>query len=113
MMMPAPRYCTVARCGAAGACRALAAAQAAGRRRRRDRATPRSPIFVRGVEIGRDAGQPSRDRHGWVITSTGRFGDVVLNRFELKYDADWQPIELRIEATQAQRQRRHRDVVRR
>ena len=30
--------------------------------------------------------------------STGRFGDVVLNRFEAKYDADWQPTEMRLEA---------------
>ena len=42
--------------------------------------------------------------NGWVIRSTGRFGDVVLNRFEAKYDNDWQPTEMRVEATQAQRQ---------
>ena len=39
----------------------------------------------------------------WVLTSSGRFGDLVLNRFELKYDADWQPLGLRLEVTQGQR----------
>ena len=39
----------------------------------------------------------------WVLTSTGRFGDIVLNRFEMKYDADWQPLGLRLEVTQGQR----------
>ena len=39
----------------------------------------------------------------WVLTSTGRFGDLVLNRFEMKYDADWQPLGLRLEVTQGQR----------
>jgi len=40
----------------------------------------------------------------WVLTSTGRFGDVVLNRFEMKYDTDWQPTAMRLEVTQAERQ---------
>ena len=35
---------------------------------------------------------------GWIITSTGRIGDLdSLNRFEMKYAADWQPLELRFE----------------
>ncbi len=43
----------------------------------------------------------ARSGSQWIITSTGRLGDFTLNRFELKYAADWQPIELRVEGTQA------------
>ncbi len=46
----------------------------------------------------------ARSDSSWVLTSTGRFGDIVLNRFEMKYDADWQPLGMRLEATQAERQ---------
>ena len=35
----------------------------------------------------------ARSGSGWIITSTGRFGDVVLNRFEAKYDNGWQAVE--------------------
>ncbi len=37
----------------------------------------------------------------WVITATSRIGapvDVTVNRFEMKYSADWQPIELKVDA---------------
>jgi pimeloyl-ACP methyl ester carboxylesterase len=61
-------------------------------------------IFLRGVEIGRMQSNVARVGSSWVLTSTGRFGDVVLNRFEMKYDPDWQPIEMRLEVTQAERQ---------
>jgi pimeloyl-ACP methyl ester carboxylesterase len=43
----------------------------------------------------------------WVISSTALFGppvNMTVNRFELKYTADWQPVELHVEATQAAQQ---------
>jgi pimeloyl-ACP methyl ester carboxylesterase len=61
-------------------------------------------IFLRGVEVGRMQSNLARSDSSWVLTSTGRFGDIVLNRFEMKYDADWQPLGMRLEATQAERQ---------
>jgi uncharacterized protein len=61
-------------------------------------------VFLRGVEVGRMQSNVARNGSSWVLTSTGRFGDVVLNRFEMKYDPDWQPTELRMEMTQAERQ---------
>jgi hypothetical protein len=41
-----------------------------------------------------------------VISSTAQFGaplSMTVNRFEMKYTTDWQPVELHIEATQANR----------
>jgi uncharacterized protein len=61
-------------------------------------------IFLRGVEVGRMQSNLARADSTWVVTSTGRFGDLVLNRFEMKYDADWQPLGMRLEVTQAERQ---------
>ena len=58
-------------------------------------------VFIRGTDVGREQVNLSRSGTQWVITSTGRLGDFTLNRFELKYAADWQPIELRVEGTQA------------
>ena len=58
-------------------------------------------VFRGGTEIGRVQTNVSRAGTDWVITSTGRVGDLTINRFELKYGADWQPIDMRIEATQA------------
>ena len=43
-------------------------------------------------------------RAGWTITSTGTLGaplNLVNKRFELTYAPDWQPIELKIDATVA------------
>ena len=58
-------------------------------------------IFVRGTDVGREQVNLARSGSEWIITSTGRLGDFTLNRFELKYAADWQPIELHMEGTQA------------
>ena len=60
-------------------------------------------IFIRGVEVGRMQSTVSHPDTSWVISSTGRFGDIVLNRMEIKYDADWQPTSLRVEASQIQK----------
>jgi pimeloyl-ACP methyl ester carboxylesterase len=58
-------------------------------------------IFLRGTDVGREQVNLTRAGSQWVITSTGKLGDVTLNRFELKYASDWQPVELRVETTQA------------
>jgi len=57
-------------------------------------------IFIRGTDVGREQVNLARSGSEWIVTSTGRLGDVTINRFELKYTADWQPVELRLEATQ-------------
>lgn len=58
-------------------------------------------VFIRGTDVGRVQTNLAKAGSDWLITSTGRVGDLTVNRFELKYGADWQPIDLRIEATQA------------
>jgi uncharacterized protein len=59
-------------------------------------------IFYRGAAIGREQANLARSPDGWIIMASGRTAppfENTLRRFELKYSADWQPIELKIEAT--------------
>jgi pimeloyl-ACP methyl ester carboxylesterase len=59
-------------------------------------------IFVRGAQIGREDVDLSRSPGGWTISSTNRLSppiDLTTNRFELRYGSDWQPIELKLDAT--------------
>ena len=58
-------------------------------------------VFVAGREIGREIVNLGRVGSDWVITSSSRIAapvDVTVNRFELRYSADWQPIELKLDA---------------
>jgi dienelactone hydrolase len=58
-------------------------------------------VFVGGREAGRELVNLSRTASGWTITSTGRLAaplNFTINRFEVTYAPDWQPIELRFDA---------------
>lgn len=58
-------------------------------------------IYVGGNQVGREQVTLSRAPSGWIITSTGQTGapfDFTITRFEIKYGADWQPLELKLEA---------------
>ena len=58
-------------------------------------------IFLKGTQIGREQVTLARTDSGWIITSTGRTGapvDFTITRFEMKYAADWQPLEMKLEA---------------
>jgi pimeloyl-ACP methyl ester carboxylesterase len=77
-------------------------------------ATPRPPaeadveftLFLSGTRVGVEHVRVARVASTWVISSTAQYGaplNVTVNRFEVKYTADWQPIELHIEATRAGR----------
>ncbi len=58
-------------------------------------------IFVKGTQIGREQVTLARTSSGWVIPSTGQTGapvDFTVTRFEMKYAADWQPLEMKLEA---------------
>ena len=58
-------------------------------------------IFYGGREIGREQGSVTRGASGWTITSTGKSVapmELTLNRFEVTYAPDWQPIQLRLDA---------------
>jgi pimeloyl-ACP methyl ester carboxylesterase len=59
-------------------------------------------IFYRGAAIGRENVHLARTPDGWIITAGGRTAppyENTLHRFELKYTADWQPVELKLDAT--------------
>jgi uncharacterized protein len=58
-------------------------------------------IFLAGKPIGREHVNLALTGGTWIITSSGQSGapiDATIDRFEMKYSADWQPIELRIDA---------------
>ena len=57
-------------------------------------------IFVRGTDVGREQVNLTRSGSQWIITATGQLAEFTLNRLELKYAIDWQPIELHVEGTQ-------------
>jgi pimeloyl-ACP methyl ester carboxylesterase len=59
-------------------------------------------VFRGGAPIGREQVRLTRAATGWTITVTGQTGapvGLVIDEFELKYTADWQPIELKLAAT--------------
>lgn len=97
------RNCTAAMLGAAVTLNALAASPA----RAQDVSAKVEPaaeflVFFGGKQIGREQVTVSRSGVGWIISGTGKLGapvDVTTNQFEAKYSADWQPLELRIDAT--------------
>jgi hypothetical protein len=59
-------------------------------------------IFVAGRQVGQEQVNVARTAGGWIISATGQLtvpNEVTTNRFEVKYDSDWQPQELQIRAT--------------
>jgi pimeloyl-ACP methyl ester carboxylesterase len=57
-------------------------------------------VVVNGRQIGREQVSLARTASGWVITSSGRLAppvDFNLNRFEMKYAPDWQPLEMTLD----------------
>ncbi len=59
-------------------------------------------VVVRGTPVGAEDVSVERTAQGWTIASSGRVGpplDVVLRRLQLRYDADWRPVELTLDAT--------------
>jgi alpha-beta hydrolase superfamily lysophospholipase len=58
--------------------------------------------FLNGREIGREQVLLARTPSGWTITSSGALAapfNQSTKRFEVTYAPDWQPIELKIDAT--------------
>lgn len=63
-------------------------------------------VFVGGSAIGRERVRVVQSGGNWIITSTGIYGppmNLSIDRFEMKYTTDWQPVELKVEATQSER----------
>jgi uncharacterized protein len=58
-------------------------------------------VFVGGRAIGSEEVTVVRGSEGWTITSTGTLGaplDLITRRLVVRYDAEWHPLELTIDA---------------
>jgi pimeloyl-ACP methyl ester carboxylesterase len=59
-------------------------------------------VFLRGVPIGSEQIAVTRTSSGWTIASSGRLApplDVVTRRAELRYTADWKPVQASVDLT--------------
>ncbi len=59
-------------------------------------------IFVRAMPVGTEQVTVARTATGWTISGDGRLGpplDVITRNLEVRYDADWKPLSLFIDAT--------------
>lgn len=58
-------------------------------------------IFIQSLPVGTERVTISQSDDGWTVSSTGRVSgalDLVIRRFEMRYDDAWNPIELTIDA---------------
>jgi len=58
-------------------------------------------VFVRAAQVGTEQIAVTRTAEGWTILSTGRIAppiDITARRMEIRYSADWSPIEFTIDA---------------
>jgi len=63
-------------------------------------------VFLGTTRVGVEQVRLARSGSTWIISSTAQFAqplNLTVNRAEVKYTADWQPTELRVEVTQAGR----------
>jgi pimeloyl-ACP methyl ester carboxylesterase len=59
-------------------------------------------VFVRAMPVGSEQIAVERTAAGWTITSSGRIGaplNIVNRRLQVRYDLDWRPLELILDAT--------------
>ena len=59
-------------------------------------------VFVRGTAVGGEQIGVTRAADGWTITGTGRSGpplDMSTRQLEMRYDGEWNPIQLTIDGT--------------
>jgi uncharacterized protein len=58
-------------------------------------------VFLRGAPVGTEDTTVQRSPDGWILTGTGHLGaplDLTTRRIEMRYDANWKPQELSIDA---------------
>ncbi len=71
-------------------------------------------IYIQSRQIGTEEISVTRTPQGWTIASSGRMGlpfDVTSRHLEIKYDGDWKPLELTLDATVKNLPARLRTVV--
>jgi uncharacterized protein len=63
---------------------------------------PTYRIFLRGAPVGTEQVQVTRTADGWMIVSAGRLAaplDVIGRRLQVRYTADWKPLDFSFDAT--------------
>ncbi len=63
-------------------------------------------VLLGGTQIGREEVRLSRVSGNWIVSSSATFGppiNLTVQRFETTYAADWQPVDLHIDAMQGTR----------
>ncbi len=58
-------------------------------------------VFVRGAAVGSEEVTLTRSADGWTIVTTGRLGspfNIITRRLEIRYDTDWKPREMTLDA---------------
>src|SRR5262245_5017377 len=71
-------------------------------------------IFLRGAPIGTEQIAAARTADGWTIVSSGRIAaplDVIGRRVQVRYTADWHPLELTFDATVRGQQQNIRTTI--
>jgi len=59
-------------------------------------------VFMQGAAIGNEKVTVTASAEGWTVRGTGRLGNPInlsTSRFEMRYDREWHPIALEIDAT--------------
>src|SRR5262245_12952119 len=59
-------------------------------------------VFFRSTPVGNEQVAVEKTTNGWAVTSSGRVGapfDLVVRNLHARYDADWKPVELTLDAT--------------
>lgn len=59
-------------------------------------------VFFRSTPVGNEQVAVQKSGNGWAITSSGRIGppfDLIVRALQARYDADWKPVELTVDAT--------------
>jgi pimeloyl-ACP methyl ester carboxylesterase len=58
-------------------------------------------VFIRGAKVGSEQVAIARSADGWTITTSGRLGppiDLVHRQLQVRYDSDWKPLGLDVDA---------------
>src|SRR5258708_3564245 len=59
-------------------------------------------VFFRATPVGNEQVAVQKSANGWSISSSGRVGapfDLIVRSLQERYDADWKPVELTLDAT--------------
>lgn len=81
----------------------LAAAGQAGAQEPPPDPAVRFVVFMGGRQIGSEQSSVTATAEGWVLRGSGRIGqpvDLSTGRFEARYDRDWRPLAVEIDATE-------------